>query len=246
MGGSVLRMVKTTKNEPCGASAYGLDSLVAASLPIHSVFLKAPSRRMDGAPTQGWTMGQFRHEQVLDLLAQMADNTRRMGTLKIGEVVPVGGAAPEWMCPWSPGAPALAWTMSHESFFALVRCVPSLIDPSYSYVELVGGGAWGVPSNARLFERLTTRATDFHHGGAFSTSEEGHCYGLRNTITGQLLWEENASAAYSYISATLIGLGVAARTIATELLATVGGTIFDSEDTEAGLRLLWSVSRRHQ
>ena len=191
-------------------------------------------------------MGQFSHEQVLGLLVQLADNTKRSGTLTVRDVVPVGSAVPAWFCPWASDAPGLAWTMSHDNFFSLIKCVPSLTDNSHSYIELLGGGAWGVVPDPRLFPHLTNRAADFHHGGAFSgTAQDGTVtYGLRATITGQVFWDESASAAYAYVADTLIGLGVAARIIAQELVPHFGGNVFDREDQQSDLRLLWSVSGR--
>jgi hypothetical protein len=170
-------------------------------------------------------MAPLPYERFREILNQMAGGADRHG-YRVANVIDADDC---WLGTWA-----------NDFLYVIVQA--SLADPSLgrTLLDVHAGGAYGARPDRDLFQALATSTWRFDYGGPWArVSQDGQAaYGWRSRLPSELFAEANLSDAFGFVLGMVDSFGVAAATLANELLPVHGGRRCSDQDPDAWPPLL--------
>jgi hypothetical protein len=131
-------------------------------------------------------------------------------------------------------------TWANDHLYVMVQA--SLANPELrrTLIDVHAGGAYGAVPIQGLFQSLCTATWRFDYGGPWARNMPGDTltYGWRSRLPSELFSESNLDDAFGFVLGMIDAFGMAAGTLANELIPLYGGYPSRANDPEAFKALL--------
>jgi hypothetical protein len=166
------------------------------------------------------------YDELVNLIDAIANSLQSRGEFVVSDVF--GG-----------DHPMKALTFTNPDAFALLRCRRPGQPNGWTRIQIAGGGGVGARPEPSLFQHLLLRGNEFDWGGPFAADQPNGTitYGSQLVIPSTLVNQSDPREAASFIIDMIGVMGRAARTVATEALPHVGGSLLNGSDPKHGTLL---------
>jgi len=125
-------------------------------------------------------------------------------------------------------------TFSSESLYVIVQAAIAAPELDRSLIDVHAGGAYAMHASGELFEAISIATWRFDYGGPWArVRADGATFGWRSRLPSEMFCEANVSDAFGFVLGMVDAFGMAAGTLAEELIPRFGGKPSRSDDPQA-------------
>ena len=131
-------------------------------------------------------------------------------------------------------------TWANDQLYVVVQASLASPELGRTLIDVHAGGAYGAAPAQGLFQSLCTATWRFDYGGPWARNMPGNTvtYGWRSRLPSELFGESNLSDAFGFVLGMIDTFGIAAGTLANELIPFYGGYLSRADDPNAFSALL--------